>query len=888
MAPVVDEQLNTIAVLAAELRELNPGADMAPLFQRVFSTLAKSAFAIADGAFEESAPGASLRGLVAVAIATPNDKHVQAASGEAVSALMDENNPLAASFEGLLAGFDDVEPCRKFGLALRRQQWLDESGFAFLRALKIDPTDLESGNHIAAILRDSAHYQEALHITQYLLALHPADPWAHVQKGNILTRMDRPYAAVEAYSKALEIDSDLKGVQTALGRQRTLIYDLPGASRAFLNAIEHDPKDRRALEGLADVLSVRGLHAESVIWYRRAFERRPRSNSLKRKLANALLLREHWQAGQDLLRDISTEVPGATWQGEQRPGRVLVFAHQPGSSEIETLFGIGLARTLAESGQQVVCVCPDGLAGTVNPLSPALEVANADTQPVSSLLDRDDFGAYAPLSEVIRLFDPSSRPLNPWLTRKGRRVSERIENIGFISGAPPTDNWPGLEAIRSFIADTYDTRVVYMDARATAEKAIASLKTIDLAITDDALTAAGAAAIGCPSVFLVPTNCHWLWGDRGQASPWAAAQTLVRVGPDSDIGDIQRHVSSAIQSSARQDTGPAPAHRRMSGRADGQELAETIDRVAPYLAMSKTAEIEAKPLTGGTRNTVYQLHCEGDDRVLRLGRFPPPRRGFYAKEITNMKIAADAGLSPSVDFTDPLDGSMLIGYVEGETMRSRSIRESENAIAIGHLFRELHQLPGFHDDFDIFSKIERNARRLRRARSQGFLKQQTFNDLVTRLITMLRKHKVPFYATHNDPLTRNFIRHKDRMMLIDWECSGLGDPHWEVGAMSAQVGLDEDVWDAYLTAYFGSEAHPARCRIPLYEALCRYYWWTDALTTGVTSPDDPSWQNKADKWRGWFTDTVTAKTFTDAVKAAESYRWDPSHSPASAEADITA
>jgi thiamine kinase-like enzyme/tetratricopeptide (TPR) repeat protein len=881
MGPVSDENLEIILALARGLEDSDQTPDIPALFNRIGVDLASQVselIARASGAREQDEDVTGFgKDIALAALIAPDDDQVRSITDN----LMPDDaqaDDLIGLFSVYLEANADVEACRNLGTALRQAGREDEACVAFIRALAAHPSDADSLNNIAALLRDRNHYAAALKMIAHLINLHPSDPWAHVQQGNVLARMEQPDAAIAAYGEALALDSKLKGVQTALARQRVLLNDLAGAEAAFAEAISIDPKDRRALVGMAELQSKNGRHAESLAWYRRALARRPRSNSLKRQLANALLLREHWQAGRALMRDADNDKTRATWTGEILAERNLVFADQPGSSEIDTLFGIGLARCLAETGQAVICVCPESLVALITEGPPELTVLNSENQSVSALLDGEDFGAFAPLSEIVHLYQSPTYPLSAWMTPSGHKVAAQIANIAFISGKAPAKSWPKLDDIRAFVVENYDTRAVYMEARPTVGKIISVLKTIDLVVTDDPLSAATAAAIGRPSIFLLPADCDWWWGDRGSASPWGINQTLIRLTPNSTREEIFSQISKAVESSGFQDLAAAPLRPSI----ESQDLAEMLDRVAPLLQPMASGVVEATVLTGGSRNAVYRLHCDDGDKVLRLERFPPPRQGFYAKEIINMEIASAAGLAPRIDYTNVLDGSMMLEFIDGETMSSRSIRVADNAVLIGHIFSRLHQLPGFRDRFDIFKKIERNTRRLKRAEIDAFTKQQTFNDLVTRLIKILKKHQVPHCATHNDPLTRNFIRRGDDMMLIDWECSGIGDPHWEVAAMSSQVGLDDDVWQAYLNAYFGREDHPGRCRVTLFEALCRYYWWSDALSVGISAPDDPSWLKKAEKWRGWFTETVTGEKFSQAVNTAENYQWDPSHAMVSA------
>ena len=59
---------------------------------------------------------------------------------------------------------------------------------------------------------------------------------------------------------------------------------------------------------------------------------------------------------------------------------------------------------------------------------------------------------------------------------------------------------------------------------------------------------------------------------------------------------------------------------------------------------------------------------------------------------------------------------------------------------------------------------------------------------------------------HNDLLTANLIRdHAGRLLLVDWEYAGMGDPFFDLGNLSINNGFDDRADDRLLGAYLGGE-----------------------------------------------------------------------------------
>ena len=838
----------------------------------------------AESAIAQDNIDQALAHALQASLASPGRQDVRACLDSIVFSSENTTGELSQSLQDFLDTPEDPIRCLSLGSALRNDQRREEALLAFRRALEADPGEGECWRSLAAIMRDEGHYEAGMIFAIHFLREHPEDAWGHVQHANLLARLNRRREAIDAYRQAIALEPGAAGVQSAIARQYILKGDMMAAKTEFHGAIHDDPNDYRALEGLADVLTKLGRHAEAVMWYRRAQSERPGSKTLRYKLASSLLLRQHWGEGRKLL-GLGAKGPDdgqpPVWEGQRtREGRLLV-RHDPNALPSETMIGLGMARHIADAGQAVLCLCPMSLIDLVAAPPRNLTLIAFDSESAKTLSKGDDIAAQITFDNLAAFGEWASTPLSPWLRPPKPTRASRTKRIAYISGELKHDTLPDLDKIRERIGDGAGMHAVYMQARPTIEKTLTALKSISFVVTDDPLTGLIAAARGCPSAILLPGNCPWWWRDHGQVSPWAENQTLLRCLPNMDGSTIDEFILQAIKAA-----GTPPPHERAIRPSSGPtELAETLDRLTPLLEPHESRLVGAEALTGGTRNEVYRIRCETGDRVIRLSRFPAPRKGFYVKENNNMQIAARAGLSPRVDFADGLDGSMMLEFIDGKTMRSADLRKMENAEAVGRIFRKLHQLPGFKDSFDILAKVERNTARLHRRSSKPFIEQQSFNDLMTRVIGILRSHGVPHYATHNDPLTRNFILRDGVMILIDWECSGLGDPHWEVAAMSAQAGLDRDVWEAYMVSYFGSMDHPGICRVPLFEAICRYFWWTDALSTGINDPDDPSWRDKAKRWWGWFTEVVGANDFDAHVEKAERYRWEPAHSPGSPDFD---
>jgi thiamine kinase-like enzyme len=62
------------------------------------------------------------------------------------------------------------------------------------------------------------------------------------------------------------------------------------------------------------------------------------------------------------------------------------------------------------------------------------------------------------------------------------------------------------------------------------------------------------------------------------------------------------------------------------------------------------------------------------------------------------------------------------------------------------------------------------------------------------------------YPCHNDLLPGNiiFAQHGERILIVDWEYAGMGDPRFDLGNLSVNNGFDDATDERLLEAYHGS------------------------------------------------------------------------------------
>ncbi|MGH9574393.1 MAG: phosphotransferase [Candidatus Acidiferrales bacterium] len=177
-----------------------------------------------------------------------------------------------------------------------------------------------------------------------------------------------------------------------------------------------------------------------------------------------------------------------------------------------------------------------------------------------------------------------------------------------------------------------------------------------------------------------------------------------------------------------------------------------------------------------------------------------------------MKIAADAGLSPRVLYTDVEDRVSIIDFVE-----ARPLPVTQAAIAVAATLKAMHTLPPFPkltNDFDTAPTFLLRSSPLRDGFFQKFRTAQILpeaeNNELFKLYERVRSvypfADLNFVSSHNDLKPPNMVFDGQQLWLIDWEAAFLNDRYNDIAVMANFVVASDVDEDTYLRAYFGEEA----------------------------------------------------------------------------------
>jgi thiamine kinase-like enzyme len=228
-------------------------------------------------------------------------------------------------------------------------------------------------------------------------------------------------------------------------------------------------------------------------------------------------------------------------------------------------------------------------------------------------------------------------------------------------------------------------------------------------------------------------------------------------------------------------------------------LAEAVARVWPD--GRSTWEV----LGGGITNHNVKVTRPDGVVVLRVAGKDTDLLGIdRTVELAATRAAAEAGVGPEVvDFVEP-EGWLVTRFVDGSIPAPETLREPPQLARVAAALRAFHHgraIPGRFDALEVVEAYRDTAL------ARGAVLPDAFAGAhdVARRIGALRAGQPP-RPCHNDLLNANVIDTGERLVIVDWEYAGMGDPFFDLANFSINHELDAEGRAVLLAAYTG-DAH---------------------------------------------------------------------------------
>ncbi len=223
-----------------------------------------------------------------------------------------------------------------------------------------------------------------------------------------------------------------------------------------------------------------------------------------------------------------------------------------------------------------------------------------------------------------------------------------------------------------------------------------------------------------------------------------------------------------------------------------------------------------EPLEGGITNLNFLVSDSGSKSVVRLGSDIPEHLVYRSNEIIVSEAAYQIGVSPKLIYNEP--GVLVLEFIESKTLEPKTVRENLNKIV--PIIRKIHdeipnKLSGQPQIFWVFYVIKYYSNYLSNNNSSHISLIPSLLKKAEKLEKLSSPREIVF--GHNDLLAANFLDDGSKIWVVDWEYGGFNDPLFDIGGLSSNNDLDENLENEVLEMYFKEK--PSKDLIIKYNAM---------------------------------------------------------------------
>ena len=223
-----------------------------------------------------------------------------------------------------------------------------------------------------------------------------------------------------------------------------------------------------------------------------------------------------------------------------------------------------------------------------------------------------------------------------------------------------------------------------------------------------------------------------------------------------------------------------------------------------------------EPLEGGITNLNFLVSDSGSKSVVRLGSDIPEHLVYRSNEIIVSEAAYQIGVSPKLIYNEP--GVLVLEFIESKTLEPKTVRE--NLYKIVPIIRKIHdeipnKLSGQPQIFWVFYVIKYYSNFLLKNNSSHISLIPSLLKKAEKLEKLSSPREIVF--GHNDLLAANFLDDGSKIWVVDWEYGGFNDPLFDIGGLSSNNDLDENLEKEVLQMYF--KERPSKDLIIKYNAM---------------------------------------------------------------------
>ena len=250
---------------------------------------------------------------------------------------------------------------------------------------------------------------------------------------------------------------------------------------------------------------------------------------------------------------------------------------------------------------------------------------------------------------------------------------------------------------------------------------------------------------------------------------------------------------------------------------------ELLDIIAETLSCEQKEITEIEPLKKGMTNRSFRFRCGEKRYIMRVPGEGTDKMINRSQEYDVYQVIGPKGICDPVRYMSKEKGYKITEFLEGA--RNCDAENENDVKACMKYLRNVHEQKLKVDhSFDLFEQIEKYEQ-YRNGEKSIYRDYEKTKEKMYELKFFVDQQEKEYTLTHIDAVPDNFLFVDDRIYLIDWEYSGMQDPHVDIAMFAIYALYEKEQIDQLIDAYF-TEGCPEiiRTKIYCYIAICGFLW----------------------------------------------------------------
>ncbi|MEE1010999.1 MAG: winged helix-turn-helix transcriptional regulator [Acutalibacteraceae bacterium] len=258
---------------------------------------------------------------------------------------------------------------------------------------------------------------------------------------------------------------------------------------------------------------------------------------------------------------------------------------------------------------------------------------------------------------------------------------------------------------------------------------------------------------------------------------------------------------------------------------------EYIEIICDSLKTTKEKIRNIASLKSGMTNRSFIFSCENKRYIFRIPGEGTDRLINRKNEYDVYCQINDKNICDNIIYINPKNGYKITEFIEDS--HNCNPFDDKDVVRCMAVLKEFHNKSlSVNHFFDIFEQIDYYENL--RDRNSVYYDYDIVKSNVFKLKKYIEEQERYFCLTHIDSVPDNFIISKDDIRLIDWEYSGMQDPHVDIAMFAIYSMYDKQRTDFLIDTYFDNECpENTRLKIYCYIAACGLLWsnWCEYKAT---------------------------------------------------------